>query len=55
VVFILSLVTSMAIFFGRGLNAVFSAMGTNGYLVFAATALALSAWMWFSAEPAAGR
>jgi hypothetical protein len=48
----LVLAGTAAVFFGRGLNAAFNAMGTNGYLVFAATALLLSAWMWFSSEPA---
>jgi hypothetical protein len=55
VVFLLVLVLSVGIFFARGLNAVFNAMGASGYLVFAATALILSAWMWFSAEPVPGR
>jgi hypothetical protein len=34
--------------FGRGMHAVFSAMGTNGYLVFAGLSLVASAWMWLS-------
>jgi uncharacterized transporter YbjL len=47
----LAFVASVGILVGGGFEAVFNAMGTNGYLVFAVAALVLSAWMWFSAKP----